>query len=246
MKHILLLAAIMLISFTSAVNAQSVVYYENFDSYATATNVATLGFIMWECGATVKADIAAQSGLNYASIAGTAAKSNYMRKSVAVTAGQEYTFKVYTLAPTGTTHKIGVKSEVGTTVNVISPQNLNNNSWTEQSINFTATATENVHLFLYIWGANTLHSDDWQLVNNSITTDLATTRESSVSVQKSGINQVSVHGCEVSSCNLYDINGRLLQSVTNNHFSIDSSYKGVYVVKITDKAGLVHNRKIIL
>ncbi|MBV5343591.1 hypothetical protein JZU68_08300, partial [bacterium] len=112
--------------------AKTEVFSDNFDSYTVTTSVATLGYIMWECGATIKADIVANSGLNYASMAGTAAKSNYMRKRLEVTAGHNYTFSVSTLQPTGVTHKIGCKSQTGTLVNVTSP-NLNNNSWTTQS-----------------------------------------------------------------------------------------------------------------
>lgn len=246
MKNILLLTAFVLVLFPSAVKAQTEVFSDNFDSYEVATSVATLGYIMWECGATIKADIVANSGLNYASMAGTAAKSNYMRKRFEVTAGHSYTFKVYTLAPTGTTHKIGARSQTGTLVNVISPTNLNNNTWVEQSISFTAVDTENVEVFLYIWGANTLHSDDWKVTDNSIGTGIENNPSSSVQVLKTGANELSVSGCEVNSCKLYDTSGKLLQTANHNNIILNNTYKGIYVAKITDKSGAVYHRKFVL
>jgi hypothetical protein len=246
MKNILLLAAFVLVLFPSAVKAQTEIFSDNFDSYEVTTSVATLGYIMWECGATVKADIAANSGLNYASMAGTAAKSNYMRKRFEATAGHSYTFKVFTLAPTGTTHKIGAKSQTGTLVNVISPTNLNNNTWVEQSISFTAVNTENVEVFLYIWGANTLHSDDWKIIDNTVTTSVENTTSPAVKVLKSGDNQLSISGCDVVAVNLFDISGKLMQTANQNNFAINSSLKGIYIAKITDKTGTVYKHKIAL
>ena len=77
-------------------------------------------------------------------------------------------------------------------MNVITPTNLNNNTWVEQTISFTAVNTENVEVFLYIWGANTLHSDDWRIVDNSVTTGMENTPASSVKVLKNAENQLSI------------------------------------------------------
>ena len=246
MKNILLLAAFVLVLFPSTVKAQTEVFSDNFDSYTVTTSVATLGYIMWECGATIKADIAANSGTNYASMAGTAAKSNYMRKRFEATAGHSYTFKVFTLAPTGTTHKIGAKSQTGTLVNVISPTNLNNNTWVEQTISFTAVNTENVEVFLYIWGANTLHSDDWRIVDNSVTTGMENTPASSVKVLKNAENQLYISGCDVVAVNVFDISGKLIQTAHQNSFLVNDELKGIYVARITDISGAVYNRKFAL
>jgi len=245
MKKQLLFIAFVLVAFTSAVKAQTEVFSDNFDSYTVTTSVATLGYMMWECGATVKADIAANSGLNYASMTGTAAKSNYMRKRLEVTAGHNYTFSVYTLQPTGVTHKIGAKSQTGTLVNVTSG-NLNNTTWTAQSISFTAVNTENVELFLYIWGANTVHSDDWKLVDNSVTTGLESKQSASVQILKTSANELSINGCEVNECQLFDISGKLLQTSNKNQIVLNDSFKGIYLAKITDKSGSVYHRKLSL
>ena len=246
MKNILLLIAFMLISWTSALKAQTEIFSDNFDSYETTTSVTTLGYLMWECGATIKADITANSGLNYASMAGTAGKTNYMRKRLEGTAGHNYTFNVFTLQPTGVTHKIGAKSQTGTLVNVISPTNLNNNTWVKQSISFTAVNTENVEIFLYIWGANTLHSDDWELIDNSVTTNITSTPTSTVNVLKTGENQLSISGCEVSVVKLFDLSGKLLQTANQNNIVVNSSLKGIYLAKIADKSGAVYHRKFVL
>lgn len=246
MKTNLLLIAFMLITFTSAVKAQTVVFGDDFESYATTTSVATLGYLMWECGATVKADIVAQSGLNYASMAGTAGKSNYMRKRFEVTAAHNYTFSVYTLSPAGITHKIGCKSQTGTLVNVISPTNLNNNTWTQQSISFTAVNTENVEFFIYIYGPNTVHSDDWKVIDNSVTTGIENTNNSSVQILKTAENELSIKGCEVNSCKLYNVSGKLIQTATRNQVILNNALKGVFVAQITDKSGAVYHSKIVL
>lgn len=249
MKNILLFILLMFVAFTLKLNAQSyVVHTDNFDSYTTGTSVATLGYLLWECGATIKADIPANTGVNYASIAGTAAKANYMRKRFAVIAGHDYTFNVYTLAPAGTTHKIGCRSQTGTLVNVISPTNLNNNTWTKQSISFTAVNAENVDAYLYIWGAATLHSDDWEVIDETakIIAGTENTSKSTVEIFKTGNNEVSINGCEVQNCRLYDLNGKLVQTATTNQFEVNSSLKGVYIAKISDKSGEVYLRKFAL
>ena len=241
MKKKLLLQLFLIMLFIPLINAQTVVFSDNFDTYTVGASVTTLGYTVWETGAYIKADVPGNSGANYINMAGTAAKSNYVRKTVAVTAGHNYTFSAFTMTPATKNHAIGYKLVSGASTNSAL---FTNSTWTEHSISFTAVNSENVDLFIYIYGANTVNSDDWKLIDNSVSTATQNTSSASVQLTRSGLNQFSVSGCEVNSCLLYDINGRLLQTAYKNRFDVGNACgKGVYIAKITDKSGLVYHRK---
>lgn len=246
MKTNLLLMAFVLIAFTSKSNAQSwVTHTDNFDSYTVGTSVTTLGYTMWECGASIKADIVANSGLNYASMAGTAAKSNYMRKTLPVIAGHNYTFSVYTAAPVSHNHSLGYRTVSAQTA---STALFTNTEWTKHDISFTANLSENADFFIYSYGAFTIHSDDWEVIDNTakIIAGTKNTFSPSIEIFKSGLNQLSINGCEVASCNVYNVQGKLVKRAYTNQFDLNNMEKGVYLIKVTDKAGNSFNQKLLL
>ena len=247
MKNNLLLLSFVVIAFTSTLKAESVVYNDNFDSYTTGVGVGTLGYIMWECGAAISEAVPANSGTKFANITGTAAKSCYMRKTVAVIAGHNYRFDVYTLGVAAKAHKIGYKSTVGSLVNFTSPNPaFTNNTWVKQTSSFTAVASENVDFFIYVYGTGNIYVDDFVVTDNSVTTRIENAPTSTVEIYKTAANQISINGCEVFSCKLFDVSGKLIQSATQNQFSIESNFKGILFAKITDKSGAIYNHKFVL
>lgn len=255
MKTKLLLIAFVLIAFTSKSNAQSwVTHTDNFDSYTVGTYVGdpSIGYIMWEGGAYIIDTVPANSGTKLVRIMSGTNPSNlntYMRKSISVIAGHNYTFSVYTKSVASKNHKIGCKSFSGTNVNVISPNPaFNNVTWQKHSISFIAITSEVVHCYIYIYGAGNVYTDDWEVIDETekIISANKNTSLTSLEIVKSGLNELTINGCEVNNCRIYDLNGKLIQTSSTNQLDVNSFLKGIYIAKITDKSGAVYNRKFAL
>jgi hypothetical protein len=141
-------------------NAQTLttIFSDNFESYTVGSTAAANGYSTTNSAAGVSAliqnTVAANSGTKYVNFTGSSSgnQNGYLNKSVSVTAGKTYIFSLYTNAVSSKSHKMGCKSLTATT--------YTNNTWTQLITTYTATATENINLILYMYGAGTVYVDD--------------------------------------------------------------------------------------
>jgi len=261
MKKKLQLLIILLTALTSAINAQTVIFADNFDSYTTGTYLGSVvvptyggAYGVWKASGNVNATATtalAYSGTQAAKLTPSTA-NNFcsLRRTIAVTAGHNYTFSAWTNADGGTSSaKLNYQFNTTTTVKGSTTATYTANTWNQQSISFTAATSENVDVFIsaYLYAAVVnVYSDDWMVVDNTVSTGLNNNSAPSVSIVKSETNELLVTGCEVNTCHLLDVSGKLLQTATQNNFSFNKAYKGVIFAKITDKSGLIYYSKFIL
>lgn len=175
MKNILLLIAFVLITITSAVKAQTVIWSDDFESYADAATAGTAGFAVWE-GSGAVTDISvtlpgsAHSGNKY--LVGTRSnvinKSFYFRKTAAITLveGSSYILEAWIKSPNSLVVKTGIK--LGTSADVNSTQSTNSTSWTKVSQSFTVGAGQTAAIpliYMYSYAVATkVHVDDMRIL----------------------------------------------------------------------------------
>ena len=77
-------------------------------------------------------------------------------------------------------------------------------------------------------------------------TALYNINNSSVKIIQLGDGQFEIKGIEVGNAGVYSLQGKLVKSFSTNSFGFYSAYKGVFVLKVTDKSGAFYNLKFKL
>ncbi|MDT8432714.1 MAG: cadherin-like beta sandwich domain-containing protein [Bacteroidales bacterium] len=175
MKKNLLFMFVMLTGFTF-LSAQTVVFGDDFESYADDASLADHGYVLWEGGAVVS-DITidggtAVSGSKFA-VCQPSGNSFYFRKTVAVEEGKNYTFEAMTKSPGAKNHRIGYV--LGSDAAVQAPL-IGATEWTKSTLSFTPAAGQtSVVLFVFSWPISNVHVDDFILTveGSSVTATLS-------------------------------------------------------------------------
>ncbi len=233
-------------------NAQpSTIFSDNFESYTAGQSlIAPELYVSWEgLSASIIEGTGANGSTKFASLTGgAAAKTQYFRKTLNVVQGSAYTFKIFTKSKISKQHRIGYR--LGTGTGVTSPL-LSHTSWTESNIT-TTTIPEGIST-IDIWvqyyggasGGDGVDVDGIEVIKD-LSTSVQNTENYQIQVLKTGENQLSINGCEVASCNVYNVQGKLVKRAYTNQFDLNNMEKGVYLIKVTDKAGNSFNQKLLL
>lgn len=257
MKNILLLIAILLISITTAVNAQTNVWFDDFESYTEDQNMAT-----GAAGALYDIWSGTSKAWNSANHAGTAAANGsqfangvvgnglnwYMRKTLLLTAGKNYVFEAYTKSAIN--HSLVVK--VGTLAS-ISTGNVTSPTWTKRSVSFTVPdGQSSTVVWIYQYAkTNPILVDDFRVYE-----DLGTSINSTFTENDLTLSNIDFGKFELNSQNsitgykIFTLDGRLLQSfnsLNNKSIDIDLSNcsNNVFLLKATIANGLTKTFKLI-
>jgi len=148
----------------SILNAQTVVFEDDFESYADGYNLVDAGYDVWKGTATVS-DVTidgetANSGNKYAQCQPGEA-NYYFRKTLIVEQGKNYTFEVFTKSPEGKNHRPVVK--VG--ARIIQGDLLKLTEWTKTNIEFTPEAGEDtLVMWIYSFPTTRVDVDDFRLL----------------------------------------------------------------------------------
>src|SRR6056297_1681982 len=175
MKKNVLLTFALLTGF-SFLAAQTVVFGDDFESYADDANLADAGYVIWEGGAVVS-DVTIDGGTavsgNKIAVLQPASNSSYFRKVVDVEEGKNYTFEAMTKSPGAKNHRIGYV--LGSDGAVQAPL-VGETEWTKSTLSFTPAAGQtSVVLFVFSWPISPVHVDDFILTveEGSITATLS-------------------------------------------------------------------------
>lgn len=163
MKKNVLLTFALLTGFTFLA-AQTVVFGDDFESYADDANLADAGYAIWEGGAVVS-DVTVDGGTAVSgdkfAVLQPAGNNYYFRKTVDVEEGKNYTFEAMTKSPGAKNHRIGYI--LGSDAAVTAPL-VGATDWTKSTLAFTpATGQTSVVLYVYSYPVSAVHLDDFML-----------------------------------------------------------------------------------
>jgi hypothetical protein len=163
MKKNLLFMFALLTGFTF-LSAQTVVFGDDFESYADDSNLADAGYAVWVGGAVVS-DVTIDGGTAVSgdkiAVCQPSGNDYYFRKTVDVEEGKNYTFEAMTKSPGAKNHRIAYK--LGTDAPVLAPL-VGATEWTKSTLSFTPAAGQtSVILWLYSYPVSTVHLDDFML-----------------------------------------------------------------------------------
>ena len=257
MKNILLLIAFVLISFSSAVNAQTNVWFDDFEAYTEDQNMATgaAGALYDIWSGTSKAwntanhvGSTAANGSQFANGVVGNGLNWYMRKTLLLTAGKNYVFEVYTKSAIN--HSLSVK--VGalatvTTGNVTSP------TWTKRSVSFSVPdGQSSTVVWIYQYAkTNPILVDDFRVYEDLGTSVNPTLAQTDITISTIDYGKFELNSQNsIASYKIYTLEGRLLHSINSlNSKSVDidmSNYSNnVFLLKAIGANGLAKSFKLI-
>jgi hypothetical protein len=254
MKNFLLFVFTMFFSI-SAMNAQTVVFEDGFESYEDGYNLTGAGYSVWEGTAKVT-DVTAE-GVTATANSGDkfgksdASKNNFaFRKAFTLEAGKTYTWEVATKIQDGVKHTLQVNP-----TSTYQKVDVTNDDWQKHSIQFTVQeGFEEVTLAVYRWAKKVVSFDDFKLIDNSGTsTQISEVPEFSVSMFPNPTNgELHIqHNTMILSLNVYDITGKLIDvqnSIDQKHYTMDmTAYKkGIYFVTLYDVEEKSHTQKVVV
>ncbi|MFA5416958.1 MAG: T9SS type A sorting domain-containing protein [Bacteroidales bacterium] len=241
--------AMMFVICAMFMNAQTVVFEDDFESYDDGTALSTLGFAIWEGSAPVSDfdvdGIAAYSGTKFVNVAGVANKTTYVRKTVPATSGKSYTITIATQAPAAKLHKIGYKFT--STVAVLTA-GTTNTSWQVQTVELTATTTEDLTFWVNFSGAGNVYIDNFKIVDNSTTAVNELHNVSFTVTRTAAPDLFSISNPElIDNYKVFDIKGQLIcqSSDASGQINLSGSPDGIYVLKVQDVNGIQQALKLI-
>jgi hypothetical protein len=247
MKKSLLFLGILMAS-VIGVNAQSVVFQDDFESYDVGTNLAEKGYVLWEGGATVAAE---EGTTNKIAVCTPSAQNFYFRRVFTLTEGKSYTFEVSTKSPDAKNHR--VVAQVGT--RNVQSELINSTTWKKTTLKFTVgTGETNVTLWIYSFPVNAVHLDNYKLIDdNGVATKINNAPELSVQMFPNPTNgELNIyHSARILSLNVYDIAGKLIETrndVNREQYRMDlTTYqKGVYFLAVLDVEGKRITQKVMV
>ncbi len=257
MKKKYLLIALFTFVLTSSLQAQEVIFEDDFESgYTDATSIITVnGWQSWAGdGATpvVESKNSPSTGVDssdwYAEILTggyTTVARNYPLKS-----GETYEFKLsYRRSGTGTL-KLQVHDNSNAIVAV--SENVNSDVWAELMVSFEANADEN-HSFRFIqnWGTGPMAFDNVSIKCTTCSTaSIADNDAFEFAMYPNPANDFITFKTqeELSSIKVYNIIGKevlSLNKLSQKTVNVSKFEKGVYIMKIEAKNGSLVSRKFV-
>jgi len=257
MKKFLLLIAFVLVAFTSTVNGQTNVWFDDFESYTEDQNMATgaAGALYDIWSGTSKAwDIAnhagttAANGSKFANGVVGNGLNWYMRKTLLLTAGKAYVFEAYTKSAIN--HSLVVK--VGALASVTTG-NVTSADWTKRSVSFTVPEGQSsTVVWIYQYNkTNPIQVDDFRVYENIGTSINSTSAESDITISTIDNGKFELNSQNsIAGYKIFSLDGRLIQSQNDlNTKSVDidlSNHAGnVFLLNATDATGLTKTLKLI-
>ena len=239
-------------AFSVATKAQTTVWSDNFDSYTAPANLVTEGYEVWE--GTVNAvdaaanGITAVSGANVAKCSPGSTLNIYLRKTIELEGGKQYTYSASTMQAEGKKHFIQVVVD-GTTLKAEGT----NTSWQSKSITFTPSVTQDVVLTSYMYFKElTMYVDDMKLTQDTPTSikDAETINLTVTPNPSNGIFRITASET-LNSVEVYNTAGQLVKKQTAGNaddVTLDmSAYsRGLYVLKLESANGNYCTKKIML
>ncbi|MCG8578457.1 MAG: T9SS type A sorting domain-containing protein [Bacteroidales bacterium] len=251
MKKSLLFMALAM-AFCLASNAQTTVWSDNFDGYTAPTSLTTVGYDVWE-GTANAVDAAANgitavSGANVAKCHSGSSLNIYLRKTIELEGGKQYTYSASTMQADGKKHFIQVVVD-GSTLKAEGT----NTSWQSKSITFTPSVTQDVVLTTYMYFKElAMYVDDMKLTMDTPTSikDAETINLSVTPNPSNGIYRISASET-LASVEVYNTAGQLVKSlpaVNAEKVTLDmsASSRGLYVLKLEATNGNYCTKKIML
>jgi hypothetical protein len=249
MKKTLLFVFAALMSLTT-IEAQDVVFEDDFESYENGYSLGLAGYDLWSGSATVTdVDIEggdAFSGKNFAQCEPDD-NNFYFRKNLTLEEGKTYTFEVMTKSPDGKNHRAVVK--VGD--RDIQGDLVNATDWIKTSVTFTVGAGEtDAVMWVYGWPISRIDVDDFKVLDESATA-ISNVKAGAVQVAKtaSGEFMISAEN-NLSSLSAYTLGGQLIKQMNRLNtseitFNLNGQSQGLYLLRIEDVKGIITMRKVI-
>ncbi len=257
MKKNLLLIAFVLFSFSSLVNAQTNVWFDDFESYTENQNMAT-----GAGGALYDIWVGTSNAWNTANHVGSTAANGsqfangvvgnalnwYMRKTLLLTAGKNYVFEVYTKSAIN--HSIVVK--VGALAN-ITTGNVTSPTWTKRSVSFSVPEGQSstvVYIYQYA-KTNPIQVDDFRVYEDLGTSVKSTSAINDITISTLDYGKYELNSQNsISSYKIFTLEGRLVHStnslnVKSVEIDLSNQTNNIFVLKATSSNGLTKTLKLI-
>lgn len=248
MKKTLLFAFAVFMGVAS-MEAQTVVFEDNFESYENATNLTSAGYAVWEGMATVT-DVTVEGGTaNSGNKFGKSdvSKLNFaFRKTFTLEAGKTYTWTVATKMQDGVKHILQVNPTT-----VYQKLEVFNADWQTHSLQFTVQAgSEEVTLAVYRYAQKVVSFDDFKLVEET-STGISSIENDDVEIFQSSSGSFTITApAEISSVKVFALSGQLIRQVVNPgssevNLDLNEMPQGLYILSIEDTRGSVSVKKVV-
>jgi len=235
MKKIIFLTVICMV-FCSFLNAQTVLFADDFESYSDGTGLSSVGYDIWEGTARVT-EGSAFDGTKYVNCTGTANKTFYLRKTVTLSTAGSYTLTLATQAPASKEHRIGYKFASSSAVVA---DKVTNTNWQEYTVDITAETAENITFWVQFFGAGNVHVDKLKLTKNISTaaTSASGMNFSVVNTSENGLFRI-IGAEKLKDIGVLDIHGRMVIHQSDNMSTINLTGfpDGIYILKTRDIKG---------
>jgi len=254
-KNLLFLLVLAALSLT--MNAQNIVFEDDFESYADATNLATAGYVVWEGTASVvdvdvqTGESPAYSGHKYAKcIVENGHHNFYLRKELTLEEGKTYIFEAVTRSPAGKNHKIAIK--VGD--RSVASSLVNHTDWNKVSVEVTIAAGETSAVaYVYSWPESRVDVDDFKVYEKGSATRISKNKVESFKVfpnPSKGLFTLSGENT-INEYVVYNSAGQAVKDVSSidnlqTTVNLSGLPKGLYMIKVIDKKGDNHIVKTLV
>lgn len=251
MKKTLLFVFAVLFSI-SAMNAQTVIFEDGFESYEHGYNLVDADYDVWEGTATVT-DVTAEGAEGTANSGDKFGKSDanktnfFFRKTFTLEAGKTYTWEIATKSEDGTKHSLKVYPKETYPIS----EDFFNVDWQTHSVQFTVEAGfEEVTLAVYRWSQKVVSFDDFKLVEET-STAINGVKDDAVQVTQTASGEFIVTGTnDISSLSVFTTSGQLVKKMANKGasevtFNLNGQPQGVYILKVEDVQGDVSVKKVV-
>ncbi len=242
-KNVLLTTIVLILGM--CLNAQTVIFEDDFESYADGTNLTSAGYAVWE--GTAKVDSVEGNKFGVSDVS----KNNFsFRKSITLEAGKTYTWRIRTKANNGAKHFAQVNP-----TNTYTKKECTNADWETHLQTFTVVeGEENVILSINRWPKQVVSFDDFLLVEGeNIPTSINNLTLGVIKIfpnPSEGVFKIS-NETAISSYRVFNAVGQLVQGrsvLFVKEVSVDLSQekKGLYMLQVTDESGTTQTSKVII
>lgn len=234
------------------VNSQTIVFEDNFETYAHNYNLTEAGYVVWEGTArasnadSIPEDVAHQGKVYGKSDSG---KNNFaLRKTFTLEAGASYTWEIATKIQDGVKYFLQVNP-----TDIYKKVELNNANWQNNIVPFTVQeGSEEVTLVVYRWGKKVVAFDDFKLIKAVATSQVQTKHDELVIYPNPSTGLLNVSNVVAnSSYKIIDSSGKTIteqRNILNQNATIDLSIQpiGIYIMEITSNSGSKKYHRFVL